>query len=126
MIENISIAQTSKMPEIMANAENGEISISGSAIDKNCIEYFQPLNDWLATYYKEPQELTRLNIRMKYFSKSAFFEVRDIISQLNDAFLQRNKSVIYWYCSLSDEKMYLLGEDFKDDVTVPFHIVVED
>lgn len=127
MIEKLHIKATSKMPEILADAEKGEISISGSVRNQNSVKFFQPLNDWLTTYFESPKELTRFNFRMKYLSNSASLMILDIIQRINSDFsLKRRKIVIYWYCTINDEEMYEVGEDYQDTSEVPFHIVMED
>lgn len=127
MIANIHIKATSKTPEIVADAGKGEISISGSAINQNNLKFFQPLTNWLSAYFESPKELTRFNFRIKYLSNSASLMILDMIKQVNNqSSSKRKKIVIYWYCTINDEEMYEVGEDYKDLSEVPFHIVMED
>lgn len=126
MIENLNIKPTLKMPEVLADAETGEISISGKIGAQNCEPFFKPIDQWFNRYFIEPKKLTRLNFRISYLSQSGSLMLLELLKLIEVQHLSRKKIVIYWYCNLQDQNMFEIGDDYKDLITTPFHIVMED
>jgi len=123
-MENFQIEGSHYIPEINFNASTGILEISGESYHEYTLEFFQPIFDWLKRYTEEWGKKITLNFRMTYFNTSSsrrFLEIMNILEDYH--FNKGGEVVINWYYETNDLDMLESGEEYSEDVKVPFNII---
>ena len=81
-MEDIQIEGTPKTPSVELNTARGSLEIKGRSIPENSIEFYKPLNEWIESYAKAPQENTTVNIQLEYFNTSSSKCILDLFKRL--------------------------------------------
>ncbi|MGV6862543.1 MAG: DUF1987 domain-containing protein [Putridiphycobacter sp.] len=109
---SLQIKATVKTPQIELVQDKGYILIEGISIPEDPQEFFQPLDDELNKYIKNPAESTKLVFKLEYFNTSTTLVIRNIIRKLRDE-IENSNLKVEWYFEEEDEDMQEAGEEFK-------------
>ncbi|HNT41602.1 MAG TPA: DUF1987 domain-containing protein [Tenuifilaceae bacterium] len=120
-LSSLYIKGTSKTPQI--DFKPGMLQVSGRSIPEDAVEFFQPVIGWLEEYLKNPEPLTRLNLRMEYINSGSNRFIFNLIKMLDDAYLKGHSVLVNWYYEEDDDTIRNLGRDFQALVKVPFKMV---
>ena len=120
-LSSLYIKGTSKTPQI--DFKPGMLQVSGRSIPEDAVEFFQPVIGWLEEYLKNPEPLTRLNLRMDYINSGSNRFIFNLIKMLDDAYLKGHSVLVNWYYEEDDDTIRNLGRDFQALVKVPFKMV---
>ncbi|MGF1533292.1 MAG: DUF1987 domain-containing protein [Bernardetiaceae bacterium] len=126
-MENFYIEGENYIPTVNFNAETHVLEISGESYHEYTIEFYEPIFKWLRDYFQtEGMEVT-FNFRMTYFNTSSsrrFLEIFDLLEEY-----QRTKNgnvTINWYYQKDDVDMLESGEEYAEDVDLPFNLIAYD
>ncbi|HPW25862.1 MAG TPA: DUF1987 domain-containing protein [Tenuifilaceae bacterium] len=120
-LSSLYIKGTSKTPQI--DFKPGMLQVSGRSIPEDAVEFFQPVIGWLEEYLKNPEPLTRLNLRMEYINSGSNRFIFNLIKMLDEAYLKGHSVLVNWYYEEDDDTIRNLGRDFQALVKVPFKMV---
>ena len=115
-----------KTPSINFDGEKGAFLIEGRSIPENSLDFYKPVMGWLDSYINEPQEETKVSIRLEYFNTSSSKCILDIFKKLETIFKRGNKVIINWHYEVDDEDMLEAGEDYQSIVKIPFNMIEDD
>lgn len=115
------------IPEIDFNGEAGILNISGESYHEYTLEFFQPIFDWLNEYTSEGNKKITLNFRMTYFNTSSSRRFLEIMNILEDYHFNKEGDVtVNWYYEENDMDMQESGEEYAEDVNLPFNLLPYD
>ena len=100
-LSSLYIKGTSKTPQI--DFKPGMLQVSGRSIPEDAVEFFQPVIGWLEEYLKNPEPLTRLNLRMEYINSGSNRFIFNLIKMLDDAYLKGHSVLVNWYYEEDDD-----------------------
>jgi hypothetical protein len=103
--------------------DNDIFEISGRSLPEDVITFYQPVIDWLDDYKLVPNNNTEFVFKYIYFNTATSKLIQDILLRLEQIQETGNKVKVIWYYEEDDEDMYDLGEEFKENVDIPFEIV---
>lgn len=115
-MENILIEKTNHIPKIDLNAQTGVFLIEGKSYPENTFEVYEPIINWLETYFDETtNETTTINLELTYLNSSSLKAYYDMFDIFNTA-KQNGKCIkIHWIYESDDDIIEEIGEDFIDD-----------
>lgn len=124
-MKNLRIAGSHYTPEVIFDAVNGILSISGECYHSGTLSLFDSAMEWLDEYFSTPERTVIFNFRVSYFNTSASRQFYRIIQKLENYYLNHLGDVrINWYFQNSmDNSIREQGEEFKEDLQVPFHLI---
>ncbi len=115
-MENLHIEETKYTPEINLNAEKGLLSFSGKSYPENTFDFYQPVIEWINTYFAEKgQKKTLIDMDIIYFNSSSsklFFDFFDILEEAHE---DGKEVTVRWLYDAENENALEAGEDFKED-----------
>jgi hypothetical protein len=123
-MENFHIEGSTYIPKIDFNAKTGVLEIEGESYHEYTMEFFQPIFNWLEEFLSEGGKTVTLNFRMSYFNTSSSRRFLEILTMLED--YQNNKKgkvTVNWYYEENDVDMLESGEEYADDVDLPFNLI---
>ncbi len=123
-MDNFHIEGSTYIPTIDFDAESGVLNIEGESYHEYTIEFFQPVFEWLEKFLSTPERDVTLNFKMTYFNTSSSRRFLEILTMLEDYQFDNNGNVeINWYYEESDIDMEESGEEYSDDVDLPFNLI---
>jgi len=113
-MEKLYIKATKYTPQIILDADQGLLEISGKSYPENTFEFYQPVLEWLETYFQAPQPTTLLRMEIIYFNSSSsklFFDLFDLFEEHQES----SEITIEWIYDSENESALEAGEDFIED-----------
>jgi hypothetical protein len=119
-MEAIKIKGTEDTPNVILDAAENNMEISGRSLPEDVSSFYGPILNWLAEYSKNPNQKTIFNFRLVYFNTASSKLILDILMKLEDLSKKGNNVVVRWYYPEDDEDMQEAGNEYADIVEVPF------
>lgn len=121
----LEIKATSTTPEINFHPETNLLSISGEIYPENVASFFDPILSWLENYLKETSGPIICNTNITYFNTSSSKYLFYFFDMLNEAHSNGKSVTVNWYFEDDDEMTKECGEEFQEDLELPFNLVVQ-
>ncbi len=115
------------VPEVKLDAQTGVLSFAGESYHEYTLEFFEPIFTWLKAYTAEEGKNVELNFRLTYFNTSSSRRFLEIMTLLHNYHVAKGgKVVINWYYQREDVDMLESGEEYRDDIKLPFNLIPYD
>jgi hypothetical protein len=119
-MEAIKIKGTEDTPNVVLDAAENLMEISGRSLPEDVSSFYGPILNWLADYVKSPNPKTVFNFKLVYFNTASSKLILDILMKLEDLTKKGNDVLVKWYYPEDDEDMQEAGNEYADIVEVPF------
>jgi hypothetical protein len=119
-MEAIKIKGTEDTPNVVLDAAENVLEISGRSLPEDVSSFYGPILNWLVDYTKTPNPKTVFNFKLVYFNTASSKLILDILMKLEDLHKKGNEVLIKWYFPEDDEDMQEAGNEYADIVEVPF------
>jgi hypothetical protein len=118
------ITLTKNTPEVILDPK-GTIKLTGRLIPENAEDFFKPIEEWINEYFKNPAEITSVEIHLEYINSTCTKYLLDIMHRITHIHLHKNKKkfLINWYYKDEDEDILEKGRFFSSSLDVPFNFV---
>jgi len=107
----------------LINLEKGLIKIEGRSLPENVIVFYSPIIKWVRKYSENPAEFTSINIFLSYTNSSSLKSIIDILSLLDDAYVEGNKMELNWSYEQDDDSILEIGQDLKSSLKMPVNYI---
>jgi hypothetical protein len=125
-MSDININPTQSTPSIVADAATGVLEMRGDSYPENSFEFFEPIIAWVEQRLDSAENSLRMELHLLYLNTSSVKAMMDIFDMLEEAHGRSNKVTVNWYYDRDNERIAELAEEFKEDCTFPFEIVMSD
>jgi hypothetical protein len=122
MVKKIKILPTKSSPEVILNPD-GVIKIRGRSIQENVAEFFEPVDEWITEYIKEPADVTCVDVRLEYFNSASARVFITLFQKITWVTLKHKKYIFNWYYEDGDEDIFERGEYFASVLDVPINFI---
>lgn len=122
-MQSLYLNKTTRTPQIILDPNKEVFEIQGRSIPENSVDFYHPVMQWVDQYRSNPNEKTRLVVRLEYFNTSSSKCLIDILRKLEKIHLDGNKVEMEWYYEEKDEDMKESGEDFKEILKIPCYMI---
>ena len=119
-MRSLSIAATTKTPQIEYDAQQNQLTLSGRSIPENAVDFYRPVLDW--THCLEAETPLTVVVQLEYFNTSSSKCLLDLFKRLETS----SEVSIKWHFDADDEDMLEAGEDYDHIVSVPFTFIEVD
>lgn len=123
-MDKFHIKGSTYVPTINFDPDTCMLEISGESYHEYTIEFFQPVFDWLEEFLKEGGKTITFNFKMSYFNTSSSRRFLEILTMLEKYQNEKSgKVTVNWYYEDNDVDMLESGEEYADDVNLPFNLI---
>jgi len=119
-MEAIKIKGTEDTPNVVLDAAENVMEISGRSLPEDVSSFYGPILNWLVDYIKSPNPKTVFNFKLVYFNTASSKLILDILMKLEDLHKKGNEVLVKWYFPEDDEDMQEAGNEYADIVEIPF------
>lgn len=123
MIHDLGIAATASSPLVAGDAGRGVLALSGESYPENSFEFFRPVLDWAAAFLAGSAAPLALDLRLTYLNTSSIKCMMDLLDLLEEAHRGGRKVEVAWRYDPENDRALDLAEEFREDLTLPFHIL---
>lgn len=118
------ISPTKNTPQVILDLK-GTVKLTGRLIPENAEDFFKPIEEWINEYFKNPAEITSVEICIEYINSAGTKYLLDIIHKITHIHLKKNrkKFVINWYYKDEDEDILEKGRFFSSDLDIHFNFI---
>ncbi len=122
------IEATKSTPLVSFDAEAHSLRISGESYPENAFKFYEPLLLWVDSYLAElgSEEEVKLELRLSYMNTSSTKCFMMLLEKFDEAYVAGKQVRLIWYCSPDNESEQECAEEFKEDLRLPFDIVLQD
>ncbi len=120
-MKNLIIERTEKTPYVNLNPATGTMEFSGRSRPESSIKFYEPIEDWLLEYIKNPAAKTVVDFKFDYFDTSSSKWFLTLIKHFETIYLEKHEVVINWY--YDDDDILEYGEEIKDIRDVPMNLL---
>lgn len=119
---------TPNTPEVLLDAENGVVRLTGESRPENVTEFYNPLNDWLRKYYAEiavsndPVKMA-VEFKLSYYNSSSSKCLCEFCKIIKEFDVAQALIEIYWFYDEGDDDFKGAGEELSKIVDLPFIFV---
>ena len=122
-MEPLLVEATSQSPKIVMNKDEGVFSVEGRSYPENVMAVYQPMFDWFTEYVKDPNQETKLVIKLGYHNTASTKVILSLLHGLAKMQTKGHKVLISWVYGKDDEESLEAGEDVSKVLDVPFEFV---
>jgi len=122
-MEALDIRATNDTPKVLLDPENNIFEISGRSLPEDVVSFYQPVIDWLEEYKDNARDSTEFVFKYIYFNTATSKLIQDILMKLEEIKLSGKEIQVLWFYEQDDEDMLDVGEEFKENIEIPFEII---
>lgn len=122
-MENLYIEATESTPYVNFNYETGEFVLEGKSVPAAAKEFYKEILDWLDGYVENPQDSTKLSLKLDYFNIVSSKRILYILYKLNELVDKGYNVNLEWHYHEDEDDMLEVGQDFAFMVKIPFKFI---
>jgi Domain of unknown function (DUF1987). len=124
-MERLFIKETKSTPLVDFNASDHTLVIKGQSYPEDSFAFFKPLLEWLKDYLSNKVgEEVCLQVTLSYTNTSSSKCIMMILDLLEEAYERGVLTKLEWTCNEHNEYEQECAEEFKEDYTFPFEIIL--
>ena len=120
------IEPTEHNPTVVLDKDKGVFKFSGRSLPEDASKFFDPIQEWVGEYVKNPNPETIIEFKLDYFNSSSARKFVNILIELETVMKTDNKVKVIWYYKREDkgidEVMKERGEEIEKIIELPFEI----
>lgn len=121
-MEEFYLQKTFNTPEIKFLPDEGFLSITGRSIPEDPGDIYNLIIAKVEEYFKNPQKLTRVDIRLEYVNSGSSKSLLELMRILKRYYEEDNDCLVTWYYEEDDESIYELGLHYQSTIQIPFKL----
>lgn len=125
-MNDLSIEATVSSPSVHLSLAEGLASLAGESYPENAFDYYAPIIAWIKEFLATRTGPLKLELRLSYLNTSSTKCLVDILDELENAHTSGREVGVVWYCERGNERAQESAEEFREDVELPFDIVLEE
>jgi len=124
-LNNFTLEQTAKTPQIDLNQLSGELILSGRSIPENAAKIYEPVLNWVREYVMKAKPITNLRLNLEYFNTSSMMWLSRILSVLKK--INDPEYILYVHLYMPVEEYDEMNDiDSIRDALLPVRDILQD
>ena len=119
----INIAAGKSTPRIILDENEGQYVIEGHSYPENSNLFYKPVIGWMKESLSAHIDDLRLKIKLLYINTSSTKALMYLFDLMDEAYRKGLPVGIDWYYDEENEMAKETGEEFKEELTLPFTII---
>ncbi|GMU44939.1 MAG: DUF1987 domain-containing protein [Xanthomonadales bacterium] len=118
---DLKISGSTSTPSIECTLHPTRVHMKGDSYPENAFELYQPVLQWMEAQLASAGELT-MDLELVYLNTSSVRIMMDLFDTLEEAHKRGCRVAVHWYYDVRNERVAELAGEFREDLTLPFHI----
>ena len=118
----LKIAGSTSTPTIECTTQPARVYMKGDSYPENAFDLYQPVLQWMEARLASADALT-MDLELVYLNTSSVRIMMDLFDTLEEAHTSGRQVTVNWYYDARNERVAELAGEFKEDLSLPFHIL---
>ena len=119
---DLTIAGSTSTPTIQCTTQPARVHMKGDSYPENAFDLYQPVLQWMEAQLASASPLT-MDLELVYLNTSSVRIMMDLFDSLEEAHRSGREVTVNWYYDARNERVAELAGEFKEDLSLPFHIL---
>lgn len=119
----IVIDPTEETPKVVLDKGQGVFEIAGNSLPEDVLEFYNPILNWFTEYTSNPNPSTSLSFNLEYYNTSSSKIFIRIFEKMRDLHRHGHAVEIQWHFFEDDDDMLEAGEDYAENLKLPFTLI---
>ncbi|NOU92720.1 DUF1987 domain-containing protein [Paenibacillus sp. LMG 31456] len=120
----LQIQGTKSTPEVIFDGTLHTLSVKGQSYPENSFKFYEPIFLWIDEYLQKlTTEEVHIHFTLPYINTSSSKCIMMLLEKFDQAHLDGKSLDLNWYYSADNESELECAEEFKEDMSLPFHIL---
>ncbi|MDF2925753.1 MAG: hypothetical protein K0R57_4667 [Paenibacillaceae bacterium] len=125
-MKSLYIAATKSTPEVQFLPEDKLLQFIGQSYPENVFKFYEPVLQWVDEYLEQPvTQPLMIRIQIPYMNTSSTKCYMMMLEKFDDAYAAGKDVSLQWLYNPDNENELECAEEFKEDLSLPFHIIAE-
>lgn len=124
MMERLFIKESKSTPFVDCDPDKGLLSIKGQSYPEDSFGFFKPILEWVKDFIASNQGKISLEFTLTYINTSSSKCIMMLLDSLEGAYDKGLDIDLKWFCNEENEYEQECAEEFQEDYTFPFEIVL--
>lgn len=127
IVNHLHIESTKSTPEISFDPVQHSLVIQGESYPENAFKFYEPIFSWVDQYLSELDEKAAVQVALglPYINTSSTKCLMMLLEKFDEAYQAGKNIRLEWYCNEENESELECAEEFKEDMSLPFHILMK-
>jgi len=122
-MEKIVLEPTTETPKVVLDKENSIFEFSGNSLPEDVTTFYSPILEWFDEYASAPNDKTQIIFNFEYYNTSSSKMILRLLEKFRDIHRQGYDLEVHWHFMEDDEDMIEAGEDYSENIKVPFKFI---
>jgi hypothetical protein len=113
-------------PGVLFDPETGILLMEGQAYPENATLFFEPILLWLQEYLQGAEGKVVFETNLTYLNTSSTKALMMILDLFEEAHLEGKDVTVRWKYQVDNEMGEEYGNDFMEDLSLPFELIMID
>lgn len=103
--------------------EPGIITVKGRSIPEDTFEFYNPVLIAIQEYFNSTELKTVMHFHLEYINSGSKKFITNILAVCNESYQKGRSIMVQWHYDFDDESMQELGNDLREMLQIPFHLI---
>ena len=124
-MEKLTIAETKSTPLVHFDPTAHILAVTGQSYPENAFKFYEPVLAWVDEYLGGlgDDAAVTVELRLQYINTSSTKCFIMLLEKFEEAYRSGRDIRIHWYYHPDNDSELECAEEFKEDLSLPFHIV---
>lgn len=123
MMKDYILEPGASTPAVALTASPARMELKGACYPENAVEFFASIMDWFKEFTVSLRKDITVDVSLEYFNTSSSKCLLDLFEALEEYKAAGHAVVVNWHYCEDDEDILESGEEFSEDLTIPFNFI---
>lgn len=120
----LHLSATKSTPEVVYVPESNLLRFLGQSYPENAYKFYEPIFAWVDECLKQLGGQTfTIEMQLPYINTSSTKCIMMMLEKFDEAYSEGKQVALNWYYDPDNENELECAEEFKEDLSLPFHII---
>lgn len=119
----LDIPATDTTPRVRHDPAASVLRIEGESYPEDVVAFYAPVVDWLRAHLAAKPPALTVQFALRYLNTSSTKALLDLLLVLDEHHRSGGSVVVEWHYDPAVEVMHEAGEEFGEDISLPYKLV---
>lgn len=127
-MNRLHIEGSKSTPTVIFDSEKNLLFLQGQSYPENAFKFYEPIFQWLDKYLENlnTDVLVQIDFNLPYINTSSSKCIMMLLEKLDKAHESGKNIILNWYYNEDNESELECAEEFKEDLSLPFNIIIRE
>lgn len=122
-MSTLDLPATDSTPAVRHDPATGVLRLEGESYPEDVVAFYEPVVAWLRLHLASAPAALKVQFALRYLNTSSTKALLDLLAVLDDHHRAGGHVVVEWHYDPAIEVMREAGEEFGEDVSLPYRLV---